>query len=109
MSDLIEALCRAKVEAVYKRQLTEEEWQKRRENSMHPLDQWIVLAVARVVVERCARVVEEGQETFSSSRTEERHYLSPRRKGNLAGLAYAEAIHALIPEEEKGTADAGQD
>lgn len=50
-------------------------------------------------IEKCARMVEEGQETHTSSGTEERRHLSPRRHGNLAGLAYAEAIRALADGE----------
>lgn len=51
-------------------------------------------------IEEAARVIEEGQETHSSSATEDRRYLSPRRRGNLAGLTYAEAIRALIVGKE---------
>jgi hypothetical protein len=42
--------------------------------------------------EACARMVEAGQET--SSNTEDGTYLTPRRPGNAAGLAYAAAIRA---------------
>jgi len=44
--------------------------------------------------EACARVIEEGQETFSDTRAGQSRHLTPRAKGNLAGLAYAEAIRA---------------
>jgi hypothetical protein len=46
-------------------------------------------------IERCAQVVENGQESHRSTPTEDGYYLSPRMRGNLAGLAYAEAIRAL--------------
>lgn len=45
--------------------------------------------------EEAARVIEEGQESHRSSASEDRYYLSSRTRGNLAGLAYAEAIRAL--------------
>jgi hypothetical protein len=46
-------------------------------------------------IERCAKVVEDGQESHRSSATEDMYYLSPRTRNNLAGLAYAAAIRAL--------------
>ena len=42
--------------------------------------------------EACARVIEEGQETESNTATSTSRFLTPRRKGNIAGLVYAEAI-----------------
>ena len=54
---------------------------------------------AAVAAEReaCAKIIEDGQETFSNTREEQRSYLTPRAKGNLAGLAYAEAIRSATP------------
>ena len=53
--------------------------------------------------ERAAKVVEEGQETISSTRDGERRHLTPRAKGNQLGLAFANAIRALppLPTEEE--------
>lgn len=42
--------------------------------------------------EACARVIEESQEPFSDGRDGQRRHLTPRSHGNLAGLAYADAI-----------------
>ncbi len=47
------------------------------------------------ILEEAARVVEEGQETHTTNANGDSYHLSPRRKGNLAGLAYAEGIRAL--------------
>lgn len=54
-------------------------------------------AARRDALEEAARVIEQGQETFNAGSLPEGRSLSPRRSGNLSGLAYAEGIRALIP------------
>lgn len=53
-------------------------------------------AAARSMREIASRTIREGQETFESTPQQaERRFLTPRRHGNQAGLAYADAIDAL--------------
>ncbi len=47
------------------------------------------------ILEEAARVIDEGQETHSTTAHGDSHHLTPRRLGNIAGLAYAAAIRAL--------------
>jgi len=49
------------------------------------------------VLEEAALLVEQGQETITQvgDGEENRRHITPRRHGNLMGLAYAEAIRAL--------------
>jgi hypothetical protein len=47
------------------------------------------------VLEQAACVVEDGQETHSTSAHGDSYHLTPRHKHNSAGLAYAVAIRAL--------------
>ena len=42
--------------------------------------------------EACAKLIEEVQETQRNDANGTTYYVSPRGKGNLAGLAYAAAI-----------------
>lgn len=46
-------------------------------------------------IEAAAQMIEEGQETVSQTAEETRHYVTPRKHGNIAGLAYAAAIREL--------------
>ena len=55
----------------------------------------IALAARDAALEEAAKVVDEGQETFSSGNGPDRRHLTPRKSGNLAGLSYADAIRAL--------------
>lgn len=51
----------------------------------------------RRTLERAAQVIENGQERFSTGPDGENNRdLSPRSNRNIAGLAYAEAIRALM-------------
>lgn len=58
------------------------------------------IKAAEEMRERAAKVVEEGQETNSSTTNGDRRHLTPRVRGNFAGLAFAEAIRALPLKEE---------
>ena len=55
-------------------------------------------AAIALVVERCAQVVDQGQETWSNASGEDEASIGPRKHGNLTGLAYAAAIRALSPQ-----------
>lgn len=49
--------------------------------------------------EAAARTVEDGQETVTSTHSGDVRFLSPRKPGNLMGVAYSEAIRRLpLPE-----------
>jgi hypothetical protein len=52
----------------------------------------------RDALDAAAAVVENGQETYSNFGLDRSH-LTPRKHGNLMGLAYATAIRALIEPE----------
>lgn len=47
------------------------------------------------IIEECAKFIEQNQETFSETHEGSRRYLSPRKVGNAAGLAYVDGIRAL--------------
>lgn len=49
----------------------------------------------REALERAANLVEDNQQTTSSTAQGDTRGLTPRKHGNLDGLAYAEAIRAL--------------
>lgn len=47
------------------------------------------------IIEECAAVVENNQETWSNAEDGSHYFLTPRKHGNIAGLAFASAIRAL--------------
>lgn len=49
-------------------------------------------AIMALETERCAQIIEGGQETIRETSNGTARYLSQRSKGNLAGMAFAEAI-----------------
>lgn len=58
----MDALLRAKKEAVYRRRLTDAEWTEKRPYSSDKIDIWIVSAIARVALE-CAIAIAERQDS----------------------------------------------
>lgn len=53
------------------------------------------------VIEECALIVEQHQETFTTmSGGEEERHLTTRRHGNQMGMAYANAIRALKSQQD---------
>jgi hypothetical protein len=52
-------------------------------------------ALDPVTVEACAKFVEQNQETISETSNGSKRQLSPRKVGNLTGIAYVEGIRAL--------------
>jgi hypothetical protein len=60
----------------------------------------VIPAIQAEALERAAAVVENGQETHLSTADGDSRFLTPRRHGNLAGLAFAAAIRAM---KEPGT------
>jgi hypothetical protein len=65
------------------------------------LEQSIATIRAETVAE-CKKIVTENQETFTNSDEGRERFLTPRRDGNIAGLAYADAISALTPGAKGG-------
>jgi hypothetical protein len=58
--------------------------------------------VREATIEECAKIVEQNQETYSDTSGGTTRYVTPRMKGNQAGLAFAVAIRALsIPGQPK--------
>jgi hypothetical protein len=57
----------------------------------------VIPAIQAEALERAAAVVENGQETHLSTADGDgdSRFLTPRRHGNLAGLAFAAAIRAM--------------
>jgi hypothetical protein len=49
----------------------------------------------------CAKFVEQHQESISETSSGSERHLSPRRVGNLTGLAYVTGIRALSTGEKK--------
>lgn len=47
------------------------------------------------VIEECAKLVEATQETITEGVSGSLRYLTPRKNGNLLGLAFADGIRAL--------------
>jgi hypothetical protein len=60
----------------------------------------VIPAIQAEALERAAAVVENGQETHLSTADGDSRFLTPRRHGNLAGVAFAAAIRAM---KEPGT------
>lgn len=53
------------------------------------------------VLEEAAQLVEQMQETISVTRNGSEHHLTPRKNGNLMGLAFAAGIRALKTPTQK--------
>ncbi len=67
------------------------------EGASYPAVLHAITSAIEGAIERCARVVDINQETYSETPSGTERHVTPRMRGNLAGLAYAAAIRALNP------------
>jgi hypothetical protein len=60
-------------------------------------------AALPLVIEECAKVIEDNQEVIEIGPNKNRRTVQPRIEGNLSGLAFARAIRSLLPTTTKET------